>query len=134
MSPEWRVRSLIVLLVVVDQLLKLTLPLKTLNRGASFMIQASSSLMLGATIFGLLVVWLWHRQRWHNPLAALSASFLLAGGFSNLLDRLFLGGVRDVLAWGSVETNVADILVILGLILLIGSVFPKTGRISFKNV
>ena len=45
----------------------------------------------------------------------LPASLILAGGISNLADRLVWGGVRDVFTLGTLYFNVADIYIVGGL-------------------
>lgn len=44
---------------------------------------------------------------------------VLGGGLSNLLDRVVLGGVRDVLQLGTLALNVPDLAVVVGVGLLV---------------
>lgn len=49
----------------------------------------------------------------------LAISFAISGGISNLIDRIFRGGVFDFIKVYNIVFNFADILVVLGWILLI---------------
>lgn len=56
---------------------------------------------------------------------------ILTGGLSNLIDRYIYGGVVDYLDFfGLLKNNIADYLIILGLILLIVGLFLKKENIK----
>jgi lipoprotein signal peptidase len=71
---------------------------------------------LGVGTFFLLVYLGWRSSPYRLLTTHYSLLTLLAaGGASNLLDRLFFGGVRDVFTWGSLYFNLADVYVVGGL-------------------
>lgn len=53
-----------------------------------------------------------------QPLLIWGWSFLLAGSFSNIYDRIIYGGVIDYIASWWTFFNLADILILLGLFLI----------------
>jgi len=64
----------------------------------------------------------------------ISSTFILAGFFSNLLDRIFYDGVVDYLSIGKLVTfNFADLLLIFGFGLLIYELVIKTPS-QIRNV
>lgn len=58
--------------------------------------------------------------------ALIGLSFIFAGGFSNLMDRLFFGCVRDFIRILTFPTfNFADFLITIGVILVIFGLFKN---------
>ncbi len=113
----WRDRPGIVLLVLLDQASKLFFPYQ-INPGVAFSLGSGLPPVLVTSILIVLVgVIFWLTRSWLNDgLSRLARSFLLAGALSNLIDRLFLGGVRDVwkLPFLGVQNNLADWLIVIG--------------------
>lgn len=92
-----------------------------LNPGVSFGFLAS--VPAGWLNIGLILLivcsWLVYRRSWQKmPIAA---GFFLGGAVSNIIDRLIWSGVRDWLPipGTSVQNNVADYGILIGLSLLI---------------
>ena len=84
-------------------------------------------LYLVASITVVLALMAWSNKKlW--PFLAL----ILAGTISNVLDRLFYGGVVDYIDLSIIPTfNVADIVIILGIVLLFYNfLFPQTRKPS----
>jgi len=122
---------------VWDGLLNFTL---VLNPGAVFGLGAGRRWVFIVFTFGAIAFCLYLFKRWTTPrmrLAPMAIGLVLAGGLGNLYDRLIYGCVRDfihplpgrVLPWGvkwpngSPEvwpyvSNVADLLLIIGIIVL----------------
>jgi signal peptidase II len=95
------------------------------NTGAFLSLGADWPPAIRTAVFGignglllLLVIVVAIRRRW-PPLALLGMAFFVAGGSSNLLDRLTRGSVIDFMnvGLGSLRTgifNIADVAVMLG--------------------
>lgn len=103
------------------------------NTGAAFSILSENtwllSIITGAMILaGLLFLFL---GKTDNKLEYVSLVMIISGGLSNLLDRIFRGFVVDFIEylfmdWGIF--NFADILVTVGAVLLVISVFFIKGE------
>ena len=65
----------------------------------------------GVLAFGAYVVW----QAVRGRLPAWVPGLLIGGALSNLVDRLLLGAVRDVLPGPGVLWNLADLAVLVGI-------------------
>ncbi len=89
--------------------------------------------IVGFVVLGMVMRWVFvlDRDRWCHFDAA-AGGLLLAGALGNQVDRLTLGFVRDYMVLASRPTdifNTADIFMVLGALLLIGSllVHHQTG-------
>ena len=137
------------LLVVADQLSKLwivnTFPLNgpghyiglgfyftyVQNTGAAFGIFQNNTLLLGvlsALVSVLLAVYLWRRARVTPTLQNWALTLILAGAFGNMIDRFWLGYVRDFIhfqipSFNFAVFNIADSCVVIGASLLLLSSF-----------
>ncbi|MBU1203584.1 MAG: signal peptidase II [Nanoarchaeota archaeon] len=114
-----RIPLTLILLIVIDQLTKLFFT-TTRNYGAAFgILQGKNTLFILISILVILLAFtqLKH-QKYSFPLI-----LLIAGSFSNLIDRLFLGYVRDFISlpllsfWPSF--NIADCFLTIGFFWLI---------------
>ncbi len=81
--------------------------------------------IVGFIVLGMIFRWVFvlDRDRWCHFDAA-AGGLLLAGALGNQVDRLSLGFVRDYMVLASRPTdifNTADVFMLLGAILLIGS-------------
>ena len=96
------------------------------NYGVAFNILNNESFNLGF-VFSLLVfliclylVWLiFANHERHNITQLISLSLILAGGFGNLFDRVFLGHVVDFIAitFNPYVFNLADVFITIGILL-----------------
>jgi signal peptidase II len=71
----------------------------------------------------ILFIWYWLTKSDKTNLPEqLAFALIVAGGISNLADRIFLGFVRDFFDFGlGFTANLADLYVILGLLIIIFS-------------
>lgn len=118
--------TLVFLLIASDQILKLLAlheGMAIINKGVSFGILLSRSPVEALAKSGYLVILLiglsfyllFHFLRKKGPEVLL----ILAGGISNLLDRMFYGGVVDFITLPFIPVfNLADILVVVGCVLI----------------
>lgn len=84
-----------------------------------------------------LLIYLLIRYKEHMPnLTKVSLTLILAGGAGNLIDRIFLGYVRDFIAFDFFNFpvfNIADCCVSIGAVLLLVTlVLTKGGRSFIK--
>lgn len=144
MKRTWRTYSLLFLfLVLCDRIIKTWVMsagyhtwkisswfsfTQSLNRGISFSLLSFSSNYYYAFI-SLVVSLLWIAlfqyayRRWRDGHDIVAETVVLAGAFSNLIDRVWYGGVVDYLelsygAWTWPAFNLADMLIVVGLFVL----------------
>jgi signal peptidase II len=145
------------LLVVADQLIKVLVtaqlqPIGTVtiipnlldftytqNFGAAFsMLSGKTWFFIGATavVSAALIVALFVYRR-HNWLSYTASTMIVAGGVGNLIDRIFNSGhyVTDYIhiSFFPAIFNFADILVVVGVILLVIYVIFCTGKSKSKG-
>lgn len=107
----------------------------TENRGAAFgMLQNGRWLFIAATVVacGAIVWFLWKERRRMHPLLKVALALILGGALGNLIDRVFLGYVRDMFYAVVINFaifNVADSAVCVGCgLLFIDLLFLKGKR------
>lgn len=92
------------------------------NKGISFGIELPYYLSVGfMAAFLVLLIWLLFQRTTRNPSMMIGLVLSIAGGASNLIDRIELGYVRDFVAlapWLPIF-NFADVLVVGGVILIL---------------
>lgn len=104
-----------------------------LNRGISWsLLQVESDsgfYLLTFVVFGVtLLLSSYAYQRWHDGRFIIGELMIVAGGFSNLIDRVLYHGVIDfiVVGWGSFIWpifNIADVFVVCGVLLMMISAY-----------
>lgn len=122
--------QLIFLLVIsLDQFSKIIAPkfltiICNQGFGLGINFDGVASIFLASAVLVFLTFLL---SREKNQLAALAIVLVMAGGVSNLLDRLLLGCVRDFIGLAGLGRwpafNLADSAITLGAILLVFSIF-----------
>ena len=83
--------------------------------------------LISAVILGVILAW-----RQSQLQSQLGVVLVLAGGISNLIDRLIWGGVRDFIPMIWWHNNLADIAIVVGLGLFLVRIY-QSGKISQKN-
>lgn len=127
----------VTILIVVDQTSKLLVSNRlvngsignekfgleiTSNTGMAFGFNDGSNCKnIVLTIFILLIIATFIKNQLEriDTKTALALSFAISGGISNLIDRIFRGGVFDFIKFYNITFNLADIFVVLGWILLV---------------
>ncbi|OGB74826.1 hypothetical protein A2810_01515 [candidate division Kazan bacterium RIFCSPHIGHO2_01_FULL_49_10] len=92
------------------------------NYGISFGIELPYYLSVGLmSVFLLLLLWLFFQRSTSRLAMELGLILSIAGGLSNLIDRINLGFVRDfvTLSFWLPIFNVADVLVVSGVLLIL---------------
>lgn len=109
----------------------------TTNPGAAWGILAGKQafLIFLAVLFVAVFIWYYIKERNKTWLLTISVGLLLAGCIGNMIDRIFLGYVRDFIMfdfWKSFPVfNIADIALCIGVALFIIYLivyFVKTGK------
>lgn len=109
------------------------------NTGGAFSIFSKhTTLIVIASLFCFLFIKELESDILDCPLKMVTFSLLYGGILGNLVDRVFLGSVRDFLDfqfWGLhfPTFNVADIAIVVGMILLVLFLFGKKERI-YENI
>lgn len=114
------------------------------NRGAAFGMFQNSTLILtiASAVLCIVLAAILITKRRHKfampKIVSVCAALVLAGGFGNLIDRVWLGYVRDMLDFRAINFavfNVADSAVTVGAILFaVYMLFSKNGRSYIQNI
>ena len=117
----------IILVVAIDQLSKATIRSITLNEVGAFSLPVSNAASIGiATAFVLLFLALFVYARARlTRIQVYGTALIIAGGLSNLIDRLVIGGVREIVNLPTIAFNIADVSVVGGAIVLIISTLSQ---------
>ncbi len=106
---------LLIVLIFLDQITKFYLTLTT-NTGAAFsLFQGQRYILIAISIIAIFfILKYYHERKYQFPL-----TLILAGTIGNLIDRIFLGYVRDFIDlkfWPIF--NIADTIITIGVFLL----------------
>lgn len=94
------------------------------NTGAAFsMLAGAQWLFIVVTIVAcvIMIYFIFSKKFDLSKFSKISLSFILGGAIGNLIDRIFLGGVRDFIYFKSINFaifNIADAFITVGAILL----------------
>ena len=106
------------LFLILDQLIKLLLLSISsqsilINRGAVFGLEFSVPNWLFLIVLAIVIIWAFYSK------PTIAWAMILGGGLSNVIDRYFRGGVVDFKLKYLPAFNLADLLIILGVILVV---------------
>lgn len=112
----------IFLLIIFADLLTKSFWVQTCNKDFAFGLGSAHILipLVALVVVGILLI--------RNGVAKIRLSYLLilAGGFSNVLDRIFVGCVRDFITIGFWPSfNLADAVITAGVLMLLINDFKK---------
>lgn len=116
---------IILILIIIDQVIKQTIVnhdiFYTCNYGIAFGIRLPIYLL---TIFwiGIMayIFYLWWQKRKENILQQLPFLLIIAGGLSNIIDRILYGCIVDYIPFLNISVfNFADVLITSGVVLII---------------
>ncbi|MDA1079608.1 MAG: signal peptidase II [bacterium] len=110
--------------IAIDQITKAQVAAVTLNPGIGLGLAASfvsQQLLVIVTITMLVVLWFAVRSWWEH--SRIATGLFFGGALSNVLDRVFFGGVRDwlVVPVLGIQNNLADWAIFLGIAWLVRS-------------
>lgn len=110
---------LIIILILIDQITKYFFD-NIVNTGAAFGILKGYTTLLIIISFVVLIICLYYYIKSKDKNIRLGLSFLISGIIGNLIDRLFLGYVRDFISISIIPVfNLADVFNIIGVIIII---------------
>lgn len=128
---------LVIILVLLDQVSKLVVSnlseLPSINDSVKFEITTNTGLAFGfndgsnvknmfimAFVLAIVIRFIINQIELIDTKTAVALSMVLSGGVSNLIDRIFRGAVLDFIKIYKFPIfNIADVLVIIGAILLV---------------
>lgn len=87
------------------------------NQGVAFSLNQGNfkNIIISSIVIVFIIRYLFTNQKFLNPITVTSLDFIIGGGISNLIDRIFRGGVLDFIQISSFPIfNIADIFIVLG--------------------
>lgn len=106
------------------------------NTGAAFgILENSTGFLILISLFGLIIIYRYIRTFKVNVRNKLAFGFLLGGVTGNLIDRVFLGYVRDfidvnIFGYNFPTFNIADSMILIGVTLLIYAIIKGEDELS----
>ena len=109
------------------------------NSGVAFGINSNgrvTNIIISIIVMAVVIRFMLNQKEMMNKFTSISLSLILAGGFGNLIDRIFRGTVIDFIDISPIFNfptfNIADILVVVGWISFALSMAIYTTK-EFKN-
>ena len=114
---------------------------KVVNTGLAFSINQESNkinILMTLVVFIIIANFIKNQSKYLDTKTEIALSLVIAGGISNLLDRILNGGVIDFIAITSFPIfNIADIIIVIGWFLVIASTIRKMSEFpkdKIKNI
>lgn len=106
------------LVLLLDQVSKAVFISNHINTGGVFGIGKDWAWVIFSLIALMVLGWVLLKSE--KVIERYGLVMILASGLSNLIDRIFLGGVRDFIYWPilNVYGNVADLLLTIGVVVV----------------
>jgi lipoprotein signal peptidase len=116
---------IIILLLIINQIfVNLAIPKELIFKNQNFLFSLPLPVPLMFIIYFVIIAGIfWYIFKSHKYFELLdwqAWSAVISGSFSNTIERIHLGYVRDFIYIGSGVFNTADLLIILGIVILIG--------------
>ncbi len=136
---------LIIAFVLIDQLTKFLAPgiVNSLNDDSLIELNISEnsndigmSVMISILVIGLAINFIYHQIDKMEKSASTAVSMIIAGCIGNLIDRVFKGGIINILKLGNgFYFNLASLYIVVGWILIIFSmmIFSSMNDLQFKK-
>ena len=129
--------SIVLVLIIIDQFSKIIVDVfvitKIENEGMAFGMNKNNlkNICLMLLVLTLIIRYVINQKKFMTLKTIIFISFIIAGGISNLVDRVFRGAVLDFIKVGNFPIfNLADIFIVLGWILFIINIM----LFSFKEI
>ena len=124
-------------IVIIENILNFTY---VENNGIAFGINQNGridNILISIIVIGVIIRFMIRQKEMTNTFTNIALSLILAGGFGNLIDRIFRGNVIDFIdispTFNFPAFNIADILVVIGWIAFALDMAIYTTR-ELKNI
>jgi signal peptidase II len=108
----------------IDRAFKLLISNTVLNTSGPLSIDIPFLVIGAAIVLGAFIVYFYKNYQRLHTLERVGYALIAWGGVSNIFDRVFYGGVIDYINFfGLFICNIADIMVVGGVILVLGHSF-----------
>ena len=84
-------------------------------------------------VIGIILKFIKVQQEQIDKKTYVALTFIIAGALGNLIDRITRGYVLKIIAIGPVGFNIADILVVIGWVLLVAFLVVRTMKLREKK-
>jgi len=111
-----------VLVLIVDRVLKTNIELKVINSGAALGLSVYEVFIVASFVV-ISAIWLYLLVKQQQGTLAYLLGLVVFASFSNLLDRMYLGGVVDYIKVAQLWFNLADAVIVFGGVAVLVNIF-----------
>lgn len=97
-----------------------------LNKGIAFSIPIPNWLVIILTPVLILLLFVWAKKEKRKFIFWFGIILILSGAISNFIDRILVGAIVDYLRIFTSVINLADVIIVLGAIISVFSLKPKS--------